>query len=70
MALSARNQLTGTVTSIARDGLMAEVTVDVGASAPVVAVITRSSAESLGLAEGSPVTVVIKSTAVMLATGD
>ena len=70
MALSARNQMTGTVIGIVRDGLMAEVTVDVGASAPVVAVITRSSADALGLTEGAPVTVVIKSTAVMLATAD
>ncbi len=52
------------------DGLMAEVIVDIGATAPVVSVITRSSAESLGLAEGTPVTVVIKSTEVMLATAD
>ncbi len=49
---------------------MAEVIVDIGATAPVVSVITRSSAESLGLAEGTPVTVVIKSTEVMLATAD
>ena len=70
MALSARNQITGTVTSIRTDGLMAEVIVDIGATAPVVSVITRSSAESLGLAEGTQVTVVIKSTEVMLATAD
>ncbi len=70
MALSARNQITGTVTSIRTDGLMAEVIVDIGATAPVVSVITRSSAESLGLTEGTPVTVVIKSTEVMLATAD
>lgn len=49
---------------------MAEVIVDIGATAPVVSVITRSSAESLGLTEGTPVTVVIKSTEVMLATAD
>ena len=70
MALSARNQIAGTVTLIRTDGLMAEVVVDIGATAPVVSVITRSSAESLGLAEGTPVTVVIKSTEVMLATAD
>ena len=70
MALSARNQLTGTVTSIQTDGLMAEVVVDIGATVPVVSVITRSSAERLGLTEGTPVTVVIKSTEVMLATAD
>ena len=70
MALSARNQITGNVTSIRTDGLMAEVIVDIGATAPVVSVITRSSAESLGLVDGTAVTVVIKSTEVMLATAD
>ena len=70
MPLSARNQLAGTVTTIRTDGLMAEVTVDIGATAPVVSVITRSSAERLGLAEGTPVTVVIKSTEVLLATAE
>lgn len=70
MALSARNQITGTVTSLLMDGLMAEVIVDIGATAPIVSVITRASAESLGLAVGSAVTVVVKSTEVMLATAD
>lgn len=70
MALSARNQITGTVTSVRTDGLMAEVVVDIGATAPIVSVITRTSAESLGLREGSSVTVVVKSTEVMLATND
>ena len=44
---------------------MAEVAVDVGGQ-EVVAAITRSSAERLGLNEGDEVTVVIKATEVML----
>jgi molybdopterin-binding protein len=47
--LSARNQLNGTVRNVELGAVMAEVTVDV-ASQDIVAVITRSSAESLGLA--------------------
>jgi molybdopterin-binding protein len=47
--LSARNQLNGTVRNMELGAVMAEVTVDV-ASQDIVAVITRSSAESLGLA--------------------
>jgi molybdopterin-binding protein len=35
----------------------------------VVAAITRGSAERLGLQEGSEVTVIIKATEVMIATG-
>jgi molybdopterin-binding protein len=44
---------------------MAEVTVDVGGQ-EIVSVITRGSVERLGLREGDAVTVVIKSTEVML----
>jgi molybdopterin-binding protein len=67
MKLSARNQIPGRVTSIDFDGLMAEVTVDIGAGHTLVSVITRRSADSLGLRAGDEVTVVIKSTEIMVA---
>ena len=67
MALSARNQLTGTVKSVKLGTIMAEVVVDVGGN-EIVSAITRGSAEGLGLSEGTPVTVVIKATEVLLAT--
>jgi len=66
MALSARNQITGTVKSVSKDGIMAEVVVTLKGGDEVVSVITAASADSLGLAEGKEVTVVVKSTAVML----
>ncbi len=69
MALSARNQLQGTVRSIKLGTIMAEVVVDVGGN-EIVSAITRGSVERLGLSEGSTVTVVIKATEVMLATDD
>lgn len=65
MELSARNQLKGTITGIQLGGVMAEVTVDVGGQ-ELVSVITRKSAEGLGLKEGDGVVVVIKATEVML----
>jgi molybdopterin-binding protein len=65
MKLSARNQLPGAVVSINLGGVMAEVVVKVG-DHEIVSVITRRSVEDLGLAEGDEVTVVIKSTEVML----
>jgi molybdopterin-binding protein len=49
--------------------VMAEVTVDV-AGQEIVAAITRSSAERLGLARGRPVTVFIKATEVILGVDD
>jgi molybdopterin-binding protein len=66
MQISARNQLRGTVTAVTLGGVMAEVVVQVG-DHEVVSVVTRTSAEELGLAEGDEVTAIIKSTEVMLA---
>jgi molybdopterin-binding protein len=66
--ISARNQLKGTVRSVKLGTIMSEVTVDVGGQ-EIVAAITRGSAEGLGLQEGSEVTVIIKATEVMIATG-
>lgn len=65
MALSARNQLPGTVKSVVLGAVMAEIVVDV-AGHEVVSVITRRSAESLDIKAGDNLTVVIKATAVML----
>jgi molybdopterin-binding protein len=67
--LSARNQLSGTVRSVELGAVMAEVVVDVDGQ-QIVSAITRSSAERLGLAEGSPVTVFIKATEVLLGVDD
>jgi molybdopterin-binding protein len=68
MQISARNQLKGTVRSVKLGTIMSEVTVDVGGQ-EIVAAITRGSAEGLGLQEGSEVTVIVKATEVMIATG-
>jgi len=66
MELSARNQLSGTITGIQLGNVMAEVTVDVSGQ-QVVSVITRRSVENLGLKEGDAIIVVIKATEVLLA---
>jgi molybdopterin-binding protein len=67
MRISARNQLRGTVRSLELGTIMSEVVVDVGGQ-EIVAAITRSSAERLGLQEGSEAIVIIKATDVMVAT--
>jgi molybdopterin-binding protein len=66
MQISARNKLQGTVTSVKLGGVMAEVVVQIGEN-EIVSVVTRTSAEELGLKEGDEVTAIIKSTEVMLA---
>ncbi len=68
MELSARNQLKGRVTGVNLGTIMAEVAVSVE-PADVVATITRASVERLGLKAGDAVTVVIKSTEVMIGKG-
>jgi molybdopterin-binding protein len=67
MKLSARKQLAGTLTGISRGEAIAKVVVDV-AGQRLVASITVEAVEQLGLAEGSPVTAIIKASDVMLAT--
>ena len=66
MALSARNRLAGTVKSLDKEGLMAEVVVETDGGQEITAVITSSSAERLGLAEGEDVNAVVKATEVMI----
>ena len=63
--LSARNQLRGTVLSVAVEGVMAEVRVRIG-DQELVSVITRGSAERLELRPGDDVIAVIKSTEIMI----
>ena len=66
--LSARNQLRARIAGIRTDGLMAEVRLAIG-DQEIVSVITRASAERLGLAVGSAVFAVVKATEVMIGTG-
>jgi molybdopterin-binding protein len=65
MPISARNQLPGKVSEVELGEIMAHVTVKVGKNI-VESVITRRSAEEMKLKKGDNVTVVIKSTEVML----
>ena len=67
MKLSARNQLAGTVKEVNRGAAIANVVVDVGGQR-IVSSITVEAAEELGLAEGAPVTVIVKASDVLLAT--
>ena len=65
MPLSARNQLPGIVENIQIGDIMAHVVVKVGDNL-IESVITRNSAEELGLKKGDSVKVVVKSTEVMI----
>ncbi|HUT92003.1 MAG TPA: TOBE domain-containing protein [Thermoguttaceae bacterium] len=67
MQLSARNVLKGTVKSIVHGAVNSEVTVRLPGGQELVSVITKASAERLGLAEGKEVFAVIKASSVMIA---
>jgi molybdopterin-binding protein len=64
--LSARNRLEGVVREVKVEGLLAQVELDVTRGARLVAVITRESAEALGLEPGMPAAGVVKATSVMV----
>ncbi|MBO0780590.1 MAG: TOBE domain-containing protein [Ktedonobacteraceae bacterium] len=66
MRFSARNQLQGTITAIKLGAVMGEVILALPDGQELVAAITRTSVETLGLKEGDAVTAVIKSTEVMI----
>ena len=63
--VSARNQLSGRITGLKADGVMAEVVLQIGEQ-ELVAIITRASAERMRLAVGDQVLAVIKSTEIMI----
>ena len=65
MTLSARNHLSGTIEEIHRGDVLVHVTVRVGSNL-IESVITRRSAEEMGLKQGDGVTAVVKATEVML----
>ncbi|MFE2305131.1 molybdopterin-binding protein [Streptomyces sp. NPDC059411] len=65
--ISIRNQIAGTVADVATGGAMASVKVDVNGGG-LTAAITKDAVDALGLAAGSPVVALIKSTEISLAT--
>lgn len=66
MTLSARNHLKGTIDEIQIGDVLAHITMRVGESV-IESVITRRSAEEMGLKVGDAVTAVVKATEVMIA---
>lgn len=66
MKLSARNQLSGTVTAIVPGAVNGTVKVDIGGGKLVTASITEEGIADLGLAPGDAVTVIIKASDVLI----
>lgn len=68
MKISARNVLQGKIKTIAPGAVNSEVTVELAGGQELISVITKSSADSLRLAPGKDVYVVIKASSVMIGT--
>jgi molybdopterin-binding protein len=66
MNISARNKLKGTVQKIQHGAVNTEVTIALPGGEEIVSIITKSSAESLGLREGGEAYAIIKASNVMV----
>ena len=69
MKLSARNVLPGKVQSVTKGAVNAEVILEMRGGETVVAIITNSSVDSLGLAKGTSAFAIIKASEVMIGKG-
>ena len=68
MQISARNVLKGKVKQVTPGAVNTEVIVEVAGGAEVVSIITKSSAERLGLKAGKDVYAIVKASNVMIGT--
>lgn len=67
MQISARNILSGRVKSVTFGVVSAEVVVELSGGQEIVSVVTKRSAEELGLSVGKEVSAIVKATSVMIA---
>lgn len=67
-AISGRNKLRGKITEIRFEGLLAQVTIDVGGQ-QITSIITSDGARDLGLKNGVIVYALVKATEVMVIRG-
>jgi molybdopterin-binding protein len=68
MQISARNMLKGKVKKVNPGAINTEVVVELQGGAEVVSIITKESAEKLGLSAGKEVYAIIKASNVMIGT--
>lgn len=66
MKISARNVLKGKVVEVKKGAVAAQVKVDIGGGNTLTSMITVDAVEDLGLDRGQDVSIIIKSTEVML----
>jgi molybdopterin-binding protein len=67
MKISARNVIKGKVIEVKKRAVAAQVKVDIGGDNILTSMVTVDAVEDLGIDVGSEVSVIVKSTEVMLA---
>jgi molybdopterin-binding protein len=67
MKLSARNVLKGQVVEVKKGAVAAQVRIDIGGGNVLTSMVTVDAVEDLGIKQGDQISVVIKSTEVVLA---
>ena len=66
MQISARNVLKGKVKKVTHGAVNSEIVIEVTGGVEMVSIITKSSAERLGLKTGNPVYAIVKASNVMI----
>ena len=66
MKISARNILSGKVLKVVRGAVNSEVTLELPGGTQLVSIITNTSVDTLGLAEGKQAYAIIKASSVMI----
>jgi molybdopterin-binding protein len=66
MKISARNSIKGTVKKVVPGAVNTEVILEIAPGVEIASIITKESAENLGVAEGKEAYAIIKSSDVMI----
>ena len=66
MKISARNNFNGTIKHIAEGAINNEVIIELAPNVEIIAVITKSSCERLGLVVGGKASAIVKASSVMI----
>jgi molybdate transport system regulatory protein len=67
--ISARNQLTGTVSAVTGGSVNSEVILTLPSGDKIVAMVTNTSVTNLGLSVGKPATALVKASSILLLVG-
>lgn len=68
MKISARNQLSGSVTALKTGSVNSEVEIAIADGVKIVAIVTNESVSTLGLSTGKSVTALIKASSILVMT--